>query len=206
MSACQHEYVGLLFLTLFVRGSIWRHEAEQCSDLPCAAKMKAKVSNLEMSAMLKVFLHTKRWVLIATVCIFSCTIIGCLESTFNLARESRLPRGMAIPSGFTRDDVTVTLDFYTPGPAKFTLRDKNGKKLATVTGEVKGDPIYLKTPPDQIPPAYEIVVIDGVTEVMECIPYRDNANMVQNGRIVALFKVVDDPALRKELLASRGMH
>jgi hypothetical protein len=102
--------------------------------------------------------------------------------------------------------VSVTLDFYSPGPAKITLRDKNGKKLATISGEVKGDPIYLKTPPDSLTPAYEIIVINGVTEIMECIPYRENANMVQNGRIVALFKVVDDPALKKEILAGRGMH
>jgi hypothetical protein len=156
--------------------------------------------------MLKVFLHPKRWIVIVAVCAFPSTITGCIESTFNLASESRLPRGMATPSGFTRDDVSVTLDFYTPGPAEFTLRDKNGRKLATVTGEVKGDPIYLKTPPDPLTPAYEIVVINGVTEILECIPYRDNANMVQNGRIVALFKVVDDPALKKELLAGRGVH
>ena len=154
--------------------------------------------------MLKMFLHTKRWVPIAAVCIFACATTGCIESTFNLAKESRLPRGLAIPPGLTRDDVFVTLDFYTLGQAKFTLRDKNGKKLTTVTGKTKGDPINLGPYPPG--PGYEIVVINGVTEIMECIPYRDNANMVQNGHIVALFNVVDNPALRKELLARRGLH
>ena len=168
--------------------------------------MKTNVSNLVMSAMLKVFLQPKRWILVVSVCVFPCALTGCLESTFDLASDSRLPRGLATPSGFTRSDVSVTLDFYTPGPAKFTLRDKSGKKLATVTGEVKGEPIYLKTPPDPLTPAYEIVVINGVAEIMECIPYRENANMVQNGRIVALFKVIDDPSLKKELLAGRGVH
>jgi len=164
-------------------------------------------SNLEMSPLLKVLLRLKRWtILVVAGCVFPCMLAGCLESTFDLASESRLPRGLATPSGFTRNDVSVTLDFYSPGPAKFTLRDKNGKKLATISREVKGDPIYLKTPPDSLTPAYEIIVINGVTEIMECIPYRENANMVQNGRIVALFKVVDDPTLKKELLAGRGMH
>ena len=158
--------------------------------------------------MLKMFLHTKRWVLIAAGCIFACAITGCVESTFNLASESRLPQGMAIPPGLTRADVSVTLDFYTLGQAKFTLRDKNGKKLTTVTGKTKGDPMYLRATP-QAPaprrPVYELVVINGVTEIMECRPYREHENMVQNGKIVALFYVVDDPAVRKELLAGRGV-
>ena len=154
--------------------------------------------------MLKMFLHTKRWVPIAAVCIFACAITGCIESTFNLASESRLPQGMAIPPGLTRADVSVTLDFIDISRAKFTLRDKNGKKLATVIGKTKGNPIDLG--PDPRGPGYQLVVINGVTEIMECIPYRDNANMVQNGHIVALFNVVDDPALRKELLARRGLH
>ncbi len=154
--------------------------------------------------MLKMLLHLKRWtILVIAGCVFPCLLAGCLESTFNLASDSRLPRGLVTPSGFTRDDVSVTLDFYSSGPAQFTLRDKNGKKLAKVTGEVKGDPIYLKTPPDPLASGYEVIVINGVTEIMECIPYRDNANMVQNGKIVALFKVVDDPALKKVLLAGR---
>jgi hypothetical protein len=176
------------------------------SSQTIGAEDEAKMSNLEMIAMLRLLLHAKKGILVVAVCAFSCALTGCLESTFDLANESRLPQGLATPFGVTRKDVSVTLDFYTPGPAQLTLRDKNGKKLASVTGEVKGDPIYLKTPPDPLTPAYEIIVINGVTEIMECIPYRDGANMTRNGRIVALFKVVDDPALKKELLAGRGLH
>jgi hypothetical protein len=152
--------------------------------------------------MSKVFLHTKRLVLIAALCILACGITGCVESSFNLATESRLPHGMTVPPGLTRADVSVTLDFYTLGQAKFTLRDKNGKKLITVTGKTTGNPIDL-APSDR---AYQLVVINGVTEIMQCIPYRDNANMVQNGRIVALFYVIDNPALLNKLLAGRGVH
>jgi hypothetical protein len=172
--------------------------------------MKAKVPKSEVRAMLKMFLHTKRWALIAAVCISACAINGCIESTFNLASESRLPQGVTIPPGLTRADVSVTLDFYTMGQAKFTLRDKTGKELTTVTGKTKGNPVYLKTTPqgpDPSPrgPGYELVVINGVTEIMECRPYREHENMVQNGRIVALFYVVDDPTITKELLAGRGV-
>lgn len=144
--------------------------------------------------MLRLLLHAKKWILVVAVCAFPCALAGCIESSFELANESRLPQGLATPPGVTRKDVSVTLDFYTPGPAKLTLRDNNGRKLASVTGEVKGDPVYLKTPPDPLTPAYEIIVINGVTEIMECIPFRDGANMMRNGKIVALFKVVDDTA------------
>ena len=156
--------------------------------------------------MLRLLLHAKRSILVVAVCTFSCALTGCIESSFDLADESRLPKGLATPTGVTRKDVSVTLDFYAPGPARFTLRDKDGKKLASVTGEVKGGPIYLKDPQDRLTPGYEIIVINGVTEIMECIPYRDGADMTRNGEIVARFKVVDDPALRKQLLAASGLH
>jgi hypothetical protein len=153
-------------------------------------------------------LHAKRWGLIAAVCISACALTGCVESSFNLAAESRLPRGVAIPPGVTRADVFVTLDYIGISQAKFTLRDKTGKKLATVHGKTKGGPIYLKTTPqgsDPGSPGYQLVVINGVTEIMECRPYRAHQNMEQNGRIVALFYVVDDPAITKEVLAGRGV-
>jgi len=153
--------------------------------------------------MSKMFLHAKRWVLIAAVCISACAISGCLESSFTIANESRLPRGMAIPPGLTRADVSVTLDYIGISQAKFTVRDKTGKKLTTVYGKTKGNPIYLKTTPqgpDPRSPCYQLVVINGVTEIMENRPYREHEDMVQNGKIVALFYVIDDPAVRKELL------
>jgi hypothetical protein len=172
--------------------------------LPCAGRMKAKVTKSEVRSMLKMFLHAKRWALIAAVCISACAISGCIESTFNLASESRLPQGVTIPPGLTRTDVSVTLDYIGISQAKFTLRDKNGKKLATVTGKTKGNPVRLNTTPQGPDPrsrSYQLVIINGVTEIIEDRPYREHENMVQNGRIVALFYVIDDPAVRKELLA-----
>ena len=175
--------------------------------LPCVGRMKAKVTKSEVRAMLKMYLSTKRWALVAAVCISACAITGCIESTFNLASESRLPRGIAIPPGLTRADVSVTLDYIGISQAKFTLRDKTGKKLTTVTGKTKGNPVHLKTTPQGPDPrsrSYQLVVINGVTEIIEDRPYREHENMVQNGKIVALFYVIDDPAVRKELLG--GLH
>ena len=156
--------------------------------------------------MMSLLLPAKRSFLVVAVCAFSCALTGCLESSFDLADESRLPGGLAAPSGVPRKDVSVTLDFYSPGPAHLTLRDKTGKKLASVTGEIQGAQIYLTTPPNSLTPAYEVILINGVSEIVECIPYREGANMTRNGEIVARFKVVDDPALKNKLVAERGVH
>jgi hypothetical protein len=121
---------------------------------------------------------------------------GCIESSFNLASESRLPRWITLPPGLTRADVSVTLNLYAPlrGPdARFVLTDRKGKKLAEVKGKTK-----------ELSPSmyYRIVTEKGITEIIKLKPYREHENMEQNGRAVALFYVIDDLAVSKELLAS----
>lgn len=54
-----------------------------------------------------------RYVPIAIICVISCAMSGCIESSFNLASESRLPGPMVIPPGVTGTDVSVTLNSYT---------------------------------------------------------------------------------------------
>jgi hypothetical protein len=103
--------------------------------------------------------------------------------------------------------VSVTLDFHTlPPDAKFILKDRNGKKLAMINGNVKNRyPLYLKSCPQRFDhgcPGYEVVVVNGITEIIRPRPYAAHENMEQNGRIVALFYVIDDPAVRNELLES----
>lgn len=159
-----------------------------------------------MRTVLKIFLHAKRWALITAVCISASAMTGCIESSFNLADESRLPHGVTIPPGLTRSDVTVTLDYITGTRANFTIRDRTGKKLARVSGKTKGGPVSLKTIPLGYDPrieGYQLVVINGVTEIIGDRPYREHEGMVQNGRIVALFYVIDDPAFSREILAGR---
>ena len=115
---------------------------------------------------------------------------GCLESSFQLASESRLPRWDALPPGLTRTDVSVTLNLYTtllPGAndAKFILKNGEGKKLAELNGKVKCQYPYLHWSY----PGYEAVVVNGTTEILE---FR---------RMEPIFYVNDDPAIRKEILA-----
>jgi hypothetical protein len=138
----------------------------------------------------QIFLRADKYLLRVELCIFSCGITGCVESSFDLANESRLPRSIALPPGLTRKDVSVTLNFYAPlrGPdAKFILKDKKGKKLA----EVRGKAI------EKISMNCQIVTEKRVTEMIRLKPYRENENMEQNGRAVALFYVIDDPAAKR---------
>ena len=136
----------------------------------------------------------ERYALILAVCFCSCALAGCVESNFTLASESKLPKSTILPPGLTRKDVSVTLALYAPlrGPdAKFVIRDRKGKKLAEVKGKTQG-PATSKYLP--------IVSDEGDTEIIELQPYREHANMEQNGRAVALFYVIDDPAIANELL------
>jgi len=155
--------------------------------------------------MLRVSPRIDKFLLIVALCISSCAITGCIESSFELARESRLPNGIKVPPGLTRTDVSVTLDYIDISTARFTLRDRKGKKLAEIKGKVINQyPLYLNSCPRRFYPAcpaYEFIVVNGVTEMIKNRPYTEHENMEQNGRIVALFYVIDDPAVRGELLA-----
>jgi DNA-binding PadR family transcriptional regulator len=86
------------------------------------------------------------------------------------------------------------LNLYAPlrGPdAKFILRDRKGEKLAEVKGKMKGS----------APSVYYYTLTEkGTTEIVRLRPYREHENMEQNGKVVALFYVVDVPDAKKEVL------
>jgi hypothetical protein len=140
-----------------------------------------------MFVMINIIRRIKKCPLIVPLFICTCAMSGCVESSFQLASESKLPRSMTLPPGLTRTDVSVTLNLYAPlrGPdATFVLTDRKGKRLAEVKGETK-------KPVD--PSGYDrIVTENGVTEIIKLKPYREHENMEQNGIPVALFYVVDD--------------
>jgi hypothetical protein len=156
---------------------------------------------VELAAILKIFPLTGKYLAIGAVCVSSFAIRGCVESTFTLASESKLPRSMTLPPGLTRADVSVILNLYAPmrGPdAKFVLTDRKGKELAEVKGKMK----------ELTPSKYYLIVTEkGITEIITLKPYKEDENMEQNGIPVARFNVIDDPAIRKELLADgAGFH
>jgi hypothetical protein len=134
---------------------------------------------------------------LVTACL---SLLGCelfpAESTFELARESRLPEWFRLSPGRIRSEVTVTMSYYADGTATFTLRGPEKEKLAEVSGTTKSlYPIELRNPPAESPqgyPAYEIITVKGVTEVIE------------HRRMEPIFYVTDDPAVLAELGVSRA--
>ena len=82
-------------------------------------------------------------------------LVGCVESSFNLSDDARLPKWFDIPEGMVREELTVTMDYYvmpSGGKAVFKLFDQNGKRLQKVKGVTRGKyPIELKSPPSGYP-------------------------------------------------------
>ena len=143
---------------------------------------------------MKAFLRAGKHLLVVILLVSSCAMTGCVEANWTLANESRLPKGIELPPGLTRKDVSVDMNTYTVlrGPdVKFIVRDKKGKKLAEVSGNSRPHP-------DD-----NIVAINGITEVLALVPCGPHQGYVQDGHIVALFYVVDGPLERNEILTDR---
>jgi hypothetical protein len=133
---------------------------------------------------------------------FTVSATGCQwfpESTFQLARESRLPKWFALPSGLPRANVSVEMSYYTKpwgSSATFKLKNERGQTLERFEGKCKGsEPFRLKHQPSGFPPgypAYEVITINGVTETIE------------HRKQEPIFYITDDPAVLKELGADRN--
>lgn len=126
----------------------------------------------------------------------SMLLAGCNlfpEASFELARESRLPKWFVLPPGLSRKDVTVTMDYYSKASgrtATFILLDKKKQKIAEAGGTLQGEKSHnLKNPIAGFPsgyPSYEIITVNGVTEVIE------------HRRMEPFFYISDDPAVLAE--------
>ncbi|MGV1100664.1 hypothetical protein ACUUL3_14805 [Thiovibrio sp. JS02] len=124
----------------------------------------------------------------------SVGLSGCLEASFKLSPTSRLPIWFELPEEVPRDNVSVTMDYYTyPGKrvAIFKLF-QNGKLFASkeVSGILRGThPLQLKNPPPGFPrryPSYEVVTVNGITDIVE------------HRRMESIFYMADDPTVWKE--------
>src|SRR5215510_9756819 len=124
-------------------------------------------------------------------------LIGCSllpESSFELASESRLPRWFTLPSGRSRSEVRVKMDYYlnsVGSTATFLLSDKKGWRLAKVNGKVRDlEPLTRKANPDPRGyPRYEVITVGAVTEVIE------------HRRAEPIFYITDDPDVLSELVS-----
>lgn len=129
---------------------------------------------------------------------FVVGLTGCVEATFKLAEESRLPRWFEVPEGATREDLSVTMSYYIWTSRKAVFRLKNKKRFWScqrVVGNQLGlHPIKLKNPPEGYPegyPSYEVITVNGISDIIE--------HRVRG----PIFHVTDDPAIWMELEVER---
>lgn len=138
---------------------------------------------------------------LAAICL---SLLGCSyfpESSFELSRDSRLPKWFTLPPGASRSDVLVTMDYYINSSgrdARFTLLNaKTKRKLAEVYGTQKGmQPIMLKSPRAGYQmdyPGYEVITVAGVTEIIE------------HRRMEPIFYITDDSDVKSKVLSRVGM-
>jgi hypothetical protein len=134
---------------------------------------------------------------IALLAVLAFNLSGCAEARFELSPESRLPKWFEVPEGMSRDKLKVTVDYYinsSGGEAIFKLYNESGTRLRKISGEMGIYPLQLEKPSHDSPkgyPMYEIVMVDGVTDIIE---HRERND---------IFYMTDDPAVWKELTAGK---
>ncbi len=137
--------------------------------------------------------RTIKYLLIVTISLSFCVMSGCIESMFYLAYDSRLPKWITLPPGLTRADANIDEEGVDPMPGglnvRFVLRDKKLKKLT----EVRGKSTYLSG-------RYFIVVVKDTSEIIGLTHQID-----EHGADLPYFYVVDDLALKKEILDKNGI-
>ena len=122
-------------------------------------------------------------------------LAGCLESSFELAPESRLPKWLEAPAGVPRSDLRVTMDYYSTfsgGEYVFKFYDRNHfLKIKEINVNIDMAPrVQLKELPAGFPkgyPKYYAVTVNGVTDIIE------------HRKMEPIFYVTDDPEIWKEL-------
>jgi hypothetical protein len=131
--------------------------------------------------------------------IVAALLSGCVESTFDLSSDSRLPEWFSLPSGLSRGDVSVKLTYLAPSrssdDAVLELRRKDGVLLSKVTGQFCWHPAMesMKNKYGGFDPGLQVrfayIRAGGKIEVVEHT----------SGPV---FRINEQPALRKAALAT----
>ena len=155
--------------------------------------------------MMKVYGLTKRAMCCLVAAIVLCTtMVGCKyfpEATFQLAKDSRVPRWFKLPPGLSRRDVSVTMSYYIDPQgreATFVLSDQRQHILAKVNGKLQSaEPLHLNSSPQSVAtdyPSFEVVTANGVTEIIE------------HKKMEPTFYITDDPAIRRKVVGAQPLH
>ncbi len=111
------------------------------------------------------------------------------EASFELATDSRLPRWVTLPTGLSRANTSLRLDYYAVPwrRARFLLQESNGHTLKRENGDMRCKaPFEAKNPSKGFPPgypAYEAITVRGTTEIIE------------HRKMEPIFYVTDDPTV-----------
>jgi len=125
---------------------------------------------------------------------------GCLESSFQLSGDSRLPRWFDIPEGKSASDYTVRIDLHSTidgGGGKTVIKLYNKNKYfpteehtITIEEQPSSLSVQLEPQPEGFPegyPAYIVITINDITDIIE---FR---------KMEPVFYMTDDPTIWKEL-------
>lgn len=130
--------------------------------------------------------------------IVSVFLTGCLESSFELAAESRLPKWLDVPDGLSRSELKVTMDYYSTFGGgeyvfKFYKKDNffKSQKVTVDISRVKKIPLKDAPQGPKDYPKYYAVTINGVVDIFE------------HKKMESVFYMSDDPAVWKELGAEQ---
>jgi hypothetical protein len=124
-------------------------------------------------------------------------LTGCLESSFQLSSDSRMPKWFIYPERMPRSDLSVTMDLYSSHSGgkdviKLLQKDKIfALQKHTITPQMQNtECVELKSPPAGFPkgyPCYKVLKINGITDIIEL------------RKMEPFFYMTDDPAVWKEL-------
>jgi len=130
------------------------------------------------------------WRTFMMILIVGSILSSChLQTEFELASESRLPRWFTLPSNYSRGDLTVTITYinYIPSHPKVKMvlygPFPEHNKLIEKKGTVRWHPVSEGK--YDVYPNYSIITVDGIEEVF-----------VQRKRNDILY-ISDDPKLKK---------
>ena len=125
-------------------------------------------------------------------------LAGCLESSFQLSDQSRLPGWFTIPQGENRSDYKVKMDLYSTfsgGKDVFKLYKKGNllsvdKYTVTTDEQPSIRSVQLSRQREGFPegyPRYKVVTINGITDIIEL------------RKMEPVFYMTDDPGVWREL-------
>ena len=125
---------------------------------------------------------------------------GCLESSFQLSDESRLPKWFVIPEGKNEHDYTVQVDLHSTiggggGKTVIKLYKKDSvfpieKYTITIEEQPSTLSVQLESPSRDYPKGYPAYIVATINEVTDIIELR---------KMEPVFYMTDDPAVWKEL-------